>query len=77
MGSGHCSWYVTRLRAGGFGVRIPAGVRDFSLLQIVQTGSGPHPASCSVSTGVHSPGIKRRGRDVDQSRPSSAEVKNE
>jgi hypothetical protein len=29
----------------------------------VQTGSGAHPASCTVATGVISPGVKR-GRDV-------------
>ena len=33
-------------------VRIPAESRDFYLLQTVQTGSGAHPASYSMRTGV-------------------------
>ena len=35
---------LPRLRVGGFGVRIPAEVRDFSLSQMVGTGSGGLPA---------------------------------
>lgn len=38
---------LTRLRVGGFGVRIPAEVRYFSLYEMVRTGSGGLPASCS------------------------------
>jgi hypothetical protein len=34
----------------------PGGVRDFSLLQNVQTDSGTHPASNSIDTGVLSRG---------------------
>jgi predicted CopG family antitoxin len=33
------------------GVRSPAGVKDFSSSLCVQTGSGAHPASCTVGTG--------------------------
>jgi len=47
---------VTRLLAGRSGIRIPAGSRNFSLLQII-------PAYCSVDTEGFSPGGKS-GRDV-------------
>jgi hypothetical protein len=60
------------------GVRSPAGAEDFSCSLCVQTGSGAHPASCSVGTGGPFPGSKARlGRDADHSPPSSAEVVNE
>jgi hypothetical protein len=60
------------------GVRSPAGTKDFSSNLCVQTGSGAHPASCTMRTGVLSPGVKARpGRDADHSPPSSAEVENE
>jgi len=55
-------------------VRIPAGARDFSLLQ---TGSGNHHTSNSNGTGTFFPGLKRPEREVDHSPPFSAEVKNE
>jgi len=42
-----------------------------------ETGSGAHPASYPMGTGVFIPGIKRPGREDDHSPPSSAEVKNE
>jgi hypothetical protein len=45
------------------GVRSPAGAEDFSSNLCVQTGSGAHPASCTMGTGVLSPGVKR-GRGV-------------
>jgi hypothetical protein len=45
---------------------------------IVQTGSGAHPASCTMGTGGSFPGGKARpGRDADHSPPFSAEVKKE
>jgi hypothetical protein len=44
-------------------VRSPQRRRDFSSSVCVQTGSGAHPASCSMGTGVLSPGLKR-GRGV-------------
>jgi hypothetical protein len=60
------------------GVRSPAGTKHFSSSLCVQTGSGAHPASCTVGTGGPFPGDKARpGRDADLSPPSSAEVKNE
>jgi hypothetical protein len=45
------------------GVRSPAGAKDFSSSLCVQTGSGVHPASCTMGTGGLSPGVKR-GRGV-------------
>jgi hypothetical protein len=62
----------------GLGVRVPVG-EEFSLLHVVQTGSGGHPASYPVATGGGgggiSPGVKRPGREADHSPPTSAEVK--
>jgi hypothetical protein len=60
------------------GVRSPTGAEDFSPNPCAQTGSGAHPASCTVGTGGSFPGGKARpGRDADHSLPSSAEVKKE
>jgi hypothetical protein len=60
------------------GVRSPAGVKDFSFILCVQTGSGAHPASCTMGTWGPFPGGKARpGRDADHSPPSNAEVVNE
>jgi hypothetical protein len=60
------------------GVRSPAGTKDFSSSLCVQTGSGAHPASCTMGTGDTFPGGKARpGGDADHSPPSSAEVVNE
>jgi hypothetical protein len=53
----------------GVGVRVPIGSRIFSK-RSVQTGSGAHPASYPMGTGV-----KRQGREADHSLPTSAEVK--
>jgi hypothetical protein len=59
------------------GVRSPAGAKDFSSDLCVQTGSGAHPASCTMGTrGPFSGGKARPGRDADHSPPSSAEVVN-
>jgi hypothetical protein len=55
------------------GVRSPEGAKDFSSSLCVQTGSGAHPASCTMGTG----GKARPGCDADHSPPSSAEVDNE
>jgi hypothetical protein len=44
-------------------VRSPAGAKDFSYSLCVQTGSGAHPASCTMGTGGPFPGAKR-GRGV-------------
>jgi hypothetical protein len=60
------------------GVRSPAGAKDFSYSLLVQTGSGAHPASCTMGTGGPFPGAKARpGRDADHSPPSCAEVEYE
>jgi hypothetical protein len=59
-------------------VRSSAGAKDFSCLLSAQTGSGAHPASCTMGTGGSFPGGKALlGRDADHSPPSSAEVVNE
>jgi hypothetical protein len=59
-------------------VRSPAEARDFSSSLCVQTGSGAHPASCTMGTSSPFPGGKARpGSDADHSPPSSAEVENE
>jgi hypothetical protein len=56
----------------------PTEAEEFSSNLCVQTGSGAHPASCTVGTGGSFPGGKGRpGRDADHSPPSSAEVKKE
>jgi hypothetical protein len=61
-----------------FRVRSPAGEKDFSCSLCVQTGSGAHPASCTMGIRCPLPGGKARpGRDADHSPPSSAEVVNE
>jgi hypothetical protein len=89
----NCEWYVcacwSRVSSGSIvsgygldyraiGVRSPEGAKDFSSSLCVETGSGAHPASCTVGTGGPFPGGKARpGRDADHSTPSSAEVVNE
>jgi hypothetical protein len=45
------------------GVRSPAEAKDFSFSLCVQTGSGAHPASCTMGTGGLFPGEKS-GRGV-------------
>jgi len=47
---------VIRVRDGRFGVHIPGRARDFSVLKIVKTGPGAHPASYLMSTGILTPG---------------------
>jgi hypothetical protein len=59
-------------------VRSPTEAEDFSSTLCVQTGSGAHPASCTVGTGGSLSGGKGRpGPDADHSPASSAEVKKE
>jgi hypothetical protein len=59
-------------------VRFPAEAKGFSSSLYVQTGSGAHPASCTMGTGGPFPGAKvRPRRDADHSPPSSAEVDDE
>jgi hypothetical protein len=43
------------------GVRSPAEAKDFSSDLCVQTGSGAHPASCTMGTGGPFPGGKAAG----------------
>jgi hypothetical protein len=62
----------------GIEVRFPPGARDFSSNLCVQTGSGAHPASCTMGTGGPFPGGKAQpGSDADHSLSSSAKVENE
>jgi hypothetical protein len=49
--------------------------QKFSLLHIVQTGSGVHPTSYTMNTGSSFPGVKRQRREADHSPPTSSEVK--
>jgi hypothetical protein len=59
-------------------VRSPAEAKDFSSILCVQTGSGAHPASCTIDIGGRFPGgTARPGRDADHSPTSSTEVENE
>jgi hypothetical protein len=52
--------------------------KDFYSSLCVQTGSGAHPASCTMGTGGTFPAVKAwPRRDADHSPPSSAEVENE
>jgi len=60
----------------GSKVRFQAGAGNISLLHHAQTGSRAHPTLYSVGTGGFSPGIKRPGREADNSTPSGAEVNN-
>jgi hypothetical protein len=67
-----------RLDDRAIGVRSPAGAEDFASSLCVQTGSGAHPASCTMGTGGPFPrGKARPGRHADHSPLSSAEVVNE
>ena len=49
----------------------------FSLLQTIPMGFGAHPASSSIDIRGCFLGVKRLGRDANQSPPFHAEVKNE
>jgi hypothetical protein len=40
-------------------VQSPAGAKDLSSNLCVETSSGAHPASCTMGTGGHFPGVKR------------------
>jgi hypothetical protein len=48
--------------------------RGFSLRHCVQTGSGAHPASSPMGTGHFFHGVKRPGREADNSPPFGAQV---
>jgi hypothetical protein len=45
----------------GWGVRVPAGARNLSLLHRVQTDSGAHPTSYPMGRGCSFPGGKAAG----------------
>jgi hypothetical protein len=62
---------ILHLRAGLF----PFCYQEFSLLNVVQTGSGVHPNSYPVGTGGSFLGGKATGREVDNSPLASPEVK--
>jgi hypothetical protein len=49
--------------------------QEFSLVHVVQTGSGAHPVSYPMSPGGSFPEEKRQGREADHSPPTSVEVK--
>jgi hypothetical protein len=49
--------------------------QEFSLLHVVQTGPGVHPASYPMGTGDSFPGAKWKEREVDHSPSTIAEVK--
>jgi hypothetical protein len=57
----------------GSRVRCPEGAENFSLYHRVQWGP---PTSYPMGTGALSLGMKRPGREADDSPPSSAEIKN-
>jgi hypothetical protein len=63
----------TTLWAERFGIRTLASPRDFIFSTSVR-GLGAHPSSCAMGIGSF-PALKRLGRDVDLSPPSSAELK--
>jgi hypothetical protein len=71
-GPGEFSRYSESLRAGRYGDRIPVEER-FSAP--VQTSSGAHPSSYTMVTSSSSSGVKRPGRGVEHTLPSSTEVK--
>jgi hypothetical protein len=78
LGTGVAQLVQCMTTARTVGVRSPTQAEDFSSNLCVQTGSGAHPASCTVGTGGSlSRGEARPGRDADHSPPSSAEVKKE
>jgi hypothetical protein len=60
----------------GCRVRFPAGDGNSSLNHRVQNGSGPTQPPIQWVPAALSVGVKRPGREVDHSLPSSAKVKN-
>jgi hypothetical protein len=62
----------------GTGIRSPTEAEDFASTICIQTGSGAHPASCTMGTGGSFPrGKAQLGHDADHSPPSSTEGKKE
>jgi hypothetical protein len=58
------------------GVRFPTGTKDFSLHHNVDSGSGTHAASYSMSNGALSSRLKRLERKAYHLPPCNAVVKN-
>lgn len=67
---------VSRLQTGHSVLRIPARTRVISSPKI-QSGSGAHPASCSMGTTNSFPGVKRPGHEADHLPSSYAKVTKE
>jgi hypothetical protein len=63
------------LEDGEFWVRVPTKKKHFFSLQAVQTGSSVHPTLYLMGTGDSFPGVKRPGRETDDSPPASAQFK--
>jgi hypothetical protein len=57
-------------------VRFPAGVRNFPLLHIIQTGSEAHSASYPMGSGECSPEAMRLQLEADDSPTTNAEFSN-
>jgi hypothetical protein len=74
-GSGIAQRYSSELRAGWAGVRIPAGAGNFVHHRCIQTGSGTYPAPIQWILGSLSLGVKRPGREADNTHPSGADIK--
>jgi hypothetical protein len=54
----------------------PRYVQEFSLLKVVKTGSGTHPASYTIgSWGAISVGIKRPESEAEHSLPTNVDVR--
>jgi hypothetical protein len=66
-----------RLGDWGSGVRFPVGAGNLSLHHCVQNCSGAHRASCPMGTRGSFPGVKRPGREADQSLHLVLRSKNE
>jgi hypothetical protein len=71
MSRGSVAGIATGYRLDNGGV----GVQKLSLLHVVQTGSGAHPAFYPMGTGGPFPGGKVTEREANRSPPTSAEVK--
>jgi hypothetical protein len=56
-------------------VNIIQGQQECSLLHVVQTASGAHPASNPMGTGAVTSGVMQPWREADHSPTTSAEVK--
>jgi hypothetical protein len=73
-----CSNWMTQTGSEWLDALVLWVTESASVKLTFQTGSGAHPASCTVGTGGPFPGAKARPeRDADHSPPSSAEDNNE